>query len=58
VSYARYHSFTVRQLQAKELHDHEEQENAAGEAGSEEVLPLLPVAPGAQRGEVSYFAGQ
>ena len=50
--YARNHYFAMRRLQKPQLHDDEEQEEAAGQAGAEEILPHLPAPHGPQRSEV------
>jgi hypothetical protein len=40
-------------LQEPQLHDDEEQEEAAGPAGAEEILSHLPAPHGPQRSEVT-----
>jgi hypothetical protein len=42
----------MRRLQKSELHDDQKQEEEPGSAGAEEVLPFVPKAHGAQRGQV------
>jgi hypothetical protein len=41
-------------LQKPQLHDDEEQKEAFGAVGNEEVLQYVPEADGAQRSEVAF----
>jgi hypothetical protein len=55
---ARDYYVAVRGLQKPQLHDDEEQEEAHGTHGNQEVLQYVPEADGAQRSEItSGFRG-
>jgi hypothetical protein len=49
---ARNHSIELFRVQAAELFEHPEQEEAFRPAGDQEVLPLLPEAYAAQGSEI------
>jgi hypothetical protein len=44
-------------MQKPQLHDHEEQEEAHGASGNQEVLQHVPQTNGAQRSEVAFGSG-
>jgi hypothetical protein len=46
------HQYAVHGVQRAELFDHQEPEDDAGPAGAGQVLPALPQAHPAQRGEM------
>jgi hypothetical protein len=49
---ARNHYVTMRRLQEPQLHDDEEQKEAAGPARAEEILSHMPAPHGPQGSEV------
>jgi hypothetical protein len=51
------HYVAVRGMQEPQLHNDEEQKEALGTAGDQEVLQHLPQADGAQRGQVKRLSG-